>query len=234
MPSTPPDGAGSRSDALFAAQGAPRAAEGRRRGWTRRRVVAAIAAAVVLIVGGIVTALQLLSSNGSTTSQSAQGDGSYTTTAPWRLRVDGTRYRDGCTVTLTELSSGTTSQPATKLYGIIKVQVHQTGSFRWQANDRQCLITPLAGSGSAVLPFTQAADGDTDAFPASARGVDAQVKDYRGNSRCELSLFDASNGQELDQAPAPPGADIVTLSANGRSTVYLHNDLCVVRVSAHP
>ncbi|MDQ6946593.1 MAG: hypothetical protein M3256_10065 [Actinomycetota bacterium] len=112
--------------------------------------------------------------------------------------------------------------------------MHQTGSFRWQFSDPQCLITPLAGSGDAALPFTEEADGDTDAFKVPAGGVSAQVKDYNGNGACTLRLFDAATGQELDFATARPGADTVILTSSGRSTVYLGGSYCVIRVSAQP
>jgi hypothetical protein len=187
----------------------------------------------IVLTGGIVAAVLLRSSTGST-GQSSLGDVSYTATAPWRLRVDGTRYGGGCAVTLTDLSSGTASEVASNVYGVAKIQIQQTGSFRWQTNDRQCLITPLVGSGDAALPFVQEAGGDTDAFQAPARGVGVQAKDFHGNPRCVLRLFDGVNGQELDLATATPGADTVTLEAHGRSTVYVYVDYCVVRVFAQP
>ena len=121
------------------------------------------------------------------------------------------------------------SPAASDVYGITNIQIHQTGSFRWQVNDRQCLVTPLAGSGDAPLPFTQEQDGDTNAFSAPPRGVTAQVKDFRGNPRCVLRLFDAANGQQLDLATATPGSDTVTLDPNGRSTLYLNVNHCVVQ-----
>jgi hypothetical protein len=236
FPAGPPSSepAGSGSNAPFAVTAAPQAAGGRRRSWTRRRALTVIAAAVVLIIGGIVAAVLLLRSSNASTGPSTQGDGSYTATAPWRLRVDGTKYGNGCAVYLTDEGSGTVAQVASNVYGITKVQIHQVGSFRWQSSDRQCLVTPLAGSGAATLPFTQEDDGDTDAFTAPARGVSAQVKDYHGNGRCVLRLFDAADGQELDLATATPSADTVTLDPNGRPTVYLYDDQCVVRVSAQP
>jgi hypothetical protein len=137
-------------------------------------------------------------------------------------------------VTLTAGDSGTPTQVVDRVYGITRVQISQTGSFRWQSTDRRCLITPLAGTGSAKLPFTQSDDGDTDAFAAPATGVTVQVKDYKGGSQCVFRLFDAANGQELDTATATPGTDTVTLNPEGRSKVYLYDDTCVVRVSAHP
>jgi hypothetical protein len=137
-------------------------------------------------------------------------------------------------VTLTAADSGTPTQVHDDVYGIKRVQISQTGSFRWQSTDRRCLITPLAGTGNAVLPFTHEDDGDTDAFAAPATGVTAQVKDYHGGSKCVFRLFDAANGQVLDIATATPGTDTVTLNPYGRPKVYLFDDNCVVRVSAHP
>jgi TIR domain-containing protein len=199
--------------------------------WPRRRILLAVAAG--LLVAGVGAAVLLLPSGGSG-APSSPGGGSYTAAAPWRLRIDGTAYGHGCTVTLTAGDSGTPTQVADGVYDIKRLQISQAGSFRWQSTDRRCLITPLAGTGSAVLPFTQEDDGDTDAFAAPATGVTAQVRDYKGGSNCLLRLFDAANGQELDIAKATPGTDTVTLNPNGRPKVYLFDDNCVVRVSAHP
>jgi hypothetical protein len=85
-----------------------------------------------------------------------------------------------------------------------------------------------------VLPFFHEDDGDTDAFAAPATGVTVQVRDYKGGSKCVFRLFDAVNGQELDIATATPGTDTVTLNPEGRRKVYLFDDDCAVRVSAHP
>jgi hypothetical protein len=213
-------------------RGEPAVPPGHGRWWPRRRVLIA-AAAGLLVSAGVGAALLLLPSGGSG-GQSSPSEGSYTAAKPWRLRIDGTAYGLGCTVTLTAGDSGTPTQVADRVYGITRVQISQTGSFRWQSTDRRCLITPLAGTGSAVLPFTQSDDGDTDAFAAPATGVTVQVKDYKGGSSCSFRLFDAVNGQELAFAEATPGTDTVTLNPEGRSKVYLYDDNCVVRVSAHP
>jgi len=213
-------------------RGEPAVPPGHGRWWPRRRVLIA-AAAGLLVSAGVGAALLLLPSGGSG-GQSSPSEGSYTAAKPWRLRIDGTDYGNGCTVTLTAGDSGTPIQVAEDVYGITRVQISQTGSFRWQSTDRRCLITPLAGTGSAVLPFTHEEDGDTDAFAAPATGVTVQVKDYKGGSRCVFRLFDAANGQALDIATATPGTDTVTLNPEGRSKVYLYDDSCVVRVSAHP
>lgn len=213
-------------------RGEPAVPPGHGRWWPRRRVLIA-AAAGLLVSAGVGAALLLLPSGGSG-GQSSPSEGSYTAAKPWRLRIDGTDYGNGCTVTLTAGDSGTPIQVAEDVYGITRVQISQTGSFRWQSTDRRCLITPLAGTGSAVLPFTHEEDGDTDAFAAPATGVTVQVKDYKGGSRCVFRLFDAANGQALDIDEATPGTDTVTLNPEGRSKVYLYDDSCVVRVSAHP
>jgi TIR domain len=225
-------------------RGEPAVPPGHGRWWPRRWGLIA-AAAGLLVAGGVSAALLLLPSGGSGTqsppsegsyTQSPPSEGSYTAAAPWRLRMDGTASGVGCTVTLTAGDSGTPTQVADRVYGVKRVQISQTGSFRWQSTDRRCLITPLAGTGNAVLPFTQSDDGDTDAFAAPATGVTVQVKDYKGRStqQCSFRLFDAANGQELAFATATPGTDTVTLNPEGRSKVYLSDDNCVVRVSAHP
>jgi hypothetical protein len=213
-------------------RGEPAVPPGHGRWWPRRRVLIA-AAAGLLVSAGVGAALLLLPSGGSG-GQSSPSEGSYTAAKPWRLRIDGTDYGNGCTVTLTAGDSGTPIQVAEDVYGITRVQISQTGSFRWQSTDRRCLITPLADTGSAVLPFTHEEDGDTDAFAAPATGVTVQVKDYKGGSKCVFRLFDAANGHALDIATATPGTDTVTLNPEGRSKVYLYDDSCVVRVSAHP
>ncbi len=221
----------------------PAVPPGHGRWWPRRRGLIA-AAAGLLVAGGVGAALLLLpsggsggqSSSGGSGGQSSPSEGSYTAAAPWRLRIDGTAYGYGlgCTVTLTAEDSGTPTQVAYREYGIKRVQISQTGSFRWRSTAPQCLITPLAGTGSAVLPFTKEDDGDTDAFAAPATGVTVQARDYKGGSKCVFRLFDAVNGQELDTATATPGTDSVTLDPLGRPKVYLFDDKCVVRVSTHP
>jgi hypothetical protein len=222
-----------KTDASVApADATRRATAGVRSGWPRRRVMIAAATGLV-VAGGAAAAVLLLQSGGPGAANSSPGEGSYTATAPWRLRIDGTVYGNGCTVTVTAVDSGTSAQVADNVYGIKRVQIAHTGAFRWRSTDRQCLITPLPGNGTAVLPFTQEDDGDTDAFTAPAKGVTAQITDYKGGTTCQLRLFDAANGQELDTAKAMPGTDRVTLNPNGRTKVYLYDDNCVVRVSAH-
>ena len=67
-------------------------------GWTRRRI--AIIAAIVagVIAAGVAAALLLFPSSNSGGGPATTGSGSYTVTAPWRLRIDGTAYGSGCSI----------------------------------------------------------------------------------------------------------------------------------------
>jgi hypothetical protein len=210
----------------------PEPAPARRR-WTRRRNL--IAVAVGTVVAAAIVAVLLLRSTGDSAHPGTPGSGSYTAAAPWRIRVDGTGYGHGCLLTLTDTKSGETvplALPEGGLFSVGQYQVPSSGSFRWTTSDRSCLVTPFAGVGTAVLPFTQEQHGDTNAFPAPPRGVDVRVKN--NTSECNLALFDATNGQELDIAKWSPGTDAVTLNPNDRRSVYLFDDNCVIAVSAHP
>jgi caspase domain-containing protein len=200
--------------------------------WTRRRIAIIAAVAAGVIAAGVVATLLLLPSSDSKHS-ATPGSGSYTANAPWRIRIDGTAYGSGCSIDLKDTTSGNTIPLPGNEYNVAQYQINQTGSFQWQTTDRQCLITPFAGSGAAVLPFTQEQNGDTNAFTASARGVVVQVKDPKGGQNCTLRLFDPTNGQELDVAKWSTGMGAVTLNPNGRTSVYIFDDNCVIGVSAH-
>ena len=93
----------------------------------------------------------------------------------------------------------------------------------------------LDGPGNAKLPLTWLQGGDTDAFATPAR-VTVTVTDYRGSPTCEITLKDPANGQPIDSKTATPGQhnDTVTLDAGGRSTAYLSDLTCYVRVSGGP
>jgi hypothetical protein len=205
--------------------------------WRRRRTLIAAGGAVALVAGAVVAAV-LLSSSGSPDSSGNQsgrsipGHGSYTAAGPWRLRVDGTNYGNGCVVTLTHAGSGDQVPIPGPIYGVVNYQVAGSGSYQWQANDSRCLLTPLSGSGTATLPFLHDESGDTDAFAAPAGGVTVTVTDPRGSSNCELRLYDPTNGQELDLKNWSVGQGPVTLNPNGRPRAYVFDDSCVIRVSA--
>jgi hypothetical protein len=199
--------------------------------WRRRRIVVIAAVAAGVIAAGVAATLLLVPSSESKHS-ATPGSGSYTASAPWRLRIDGTVYGYGCSITLKDTTSGETIPVPGDLYHVAQYQIHQTGSFQWQTTDRQCLITPFAGSGGAVVPFTWEQDGHTDAFTAPARGVVVEVKDNRGGN-CTLRLFDATHGEEVDVVSWTTGMGPVTLDPKGRTSVYIFDDYCVIAVSAH-
>ena len=205
----------------------------RPRSWTRRRIALIAAVAAGVIAAGVAAALLLLPSSNSGGGPATTGSGSYSATAPWRIRIDGTAYGSGCSITLKNTASGETIPVPGNEYSVAAYQINQTGSFQWQSSDRQCLITPFAGSGTAVLPFTWEQDGHTDAFTAPARGVVVEVKDPKGGGNCTLRLFDATNGQELDVKKWSTGMGPVTLNPNGRTHVYIFGDNCVIGVSVH-
>jgi hypothetical protein len=197
--------------------------------WPRRRLLALALAAAVVVIAGAAGAVVLLRPDDARDGSTA-ASGTYNATGPWRLRVDGTGYGQGCTVSLTNTTSGTDVPLPRDLYGVARFQVAGSGSFRWQSNDAQCLVTPLAGSGTATLPMLQELDGDTDAIEAPGK-LAVQIVDNKG-SNCTLRLFDATNGQALDIVKWEAGDGDVTLDPLDRQTVYISDDNCIIRVSA--
>jgi hypothetical protein len=183
---------------------------------------------VVLLVGaGAAAAFHW----GGVAASSTPGGGTYTASAPWRLRIDGFGYGKGCTVTLTNLTSGDDVPVPGQLYTVARFQVASTGSFRWRSNDNRCLVTPLAGTGSAALPLIQEDNGDTDAIKAPSGKLAVHIVDNHGGN-CTLRLFDTANGQELDIARWESGDGDVPLDPNSRPSVYVDDDNCVIRVTA--
>ncbi len=201
---------------------------GLRAWWTRRRVLAAVLAVVVLAGGAAAAALLI---PGSVGSHSTAGTGAYTATAPWRLRVDGTAYGNGCTVTLTNETTGEPFTLPGELYSVARFQVPSAGTFRGQANDSRCLVTPFAGSGTARLPLLQEANGDTDAITTPGK-LAIHIEDNRGGN-CRIQHSDAANGQALDLKQWEQGdtQDFI-LDPSGRTSVYVSDDNCAIRVSA--
>ena len=221
-------------DRLIASlRGGPSSAGPRHRG----RLIALVTAAAVLVaVGG--TVAFVLHGGGSAPTSSAGGN-TFSADSPWRLLIEDKIQNsdNGCTITLTDVDSGAaTLLPvaswADSLYGNKTLQIHQAGSFRWQANDPGCLVTPLAGSGTTTLPFIADQMGDSDAFVAPPL-VAVQVKDYHSNPNCQFKLYDAADGQALDLATANAGTDTVILHTAGRQKVYVGYEYsCAYQVSA--
>ena len=109
--------------------------------------------------------------------------------------------------------------------------MHETGSFSWEANDPGCLVGQHPGSGKAVLPFAQDGGGDTDAFETRGK-IAVEVKDFHGNSGCDLELRDATDGRQLDFGTVPKSGSRLLLDPSGRNQVYLRNPYCGIRVSS--
>jgi hypothetical protein len=202
--------------------------------WTRRRTVIAALAGAVVVAGAVVATVMLSSGGGSgggSGGHASPGHGSYTASGPWRIRIDGTAYGSGCTVTLRDASGTQFDLPGSNIYEIARYQVPQAGAFTWTTTDRSCLVTPLPGMGKATLPFTQEENGHTDVFAAPPNGVSVHIVDNK-DSNCTLRLFNA-NGQELDYVPWERGDGDLTLETLGAASVYVFDDNCVIRLSAH-
>ena len=183
---------------------------------------------VVAAVGAGAAALLL---SGAVGDRSTPGGGTYTATAPWRLRIDGTECGRGCTVTLTNEASGEPFTLPGNLYSVARFQVPRTGTFRWRSNDNRCLVTPFAGTGTATLPLLQEANGDTDAIKAPPGKLAVHVENNQGGN-CTVRLSDAANGQALDVVPWEPGDGDFTLDPADRASVYVSDDNCIIRISA--
>ncbi|MBC6463070.1 hypothetical protein [Actinomadura sp. HBU206391] len=110
--------------------------------------------------------------------------------------------------------------------------MHDTGNFRWDANDSNCLVIQRPGHGKAVLPFVQEyGTGDTDAFHATGR-ASVSVLDFNGSGPCDLVLSDAADGRPVDFGTVRQNGGPLLLDPNDRSQVYLTDLECSVRVSA--
>jgi caspase domain-containing protein len=220
------------------AAGPGSAPDGPRPGRARRNVLLGAAAAVVVITGGVIATL-VLTLGGSGASPQAggsfdNGSRTFTATAPWRLKIDATGFGNGCSLTYIDTHSGNQHHLADGLYGISTFQISETGTFRWQVNDPQCIVVPLGGTGTVQLPFTinQSDTGDSEAFTAPA-SVALRVTEWYGDSSCKFGLFDPATGDLLDFATATRGAkETVTLNPGGHKQAYLGLNSCGVQVSA--
>ena len=236
QPKGPPAGGPPPPSPTVAGNGTARAADGLRPARTRRKVL--IAAAAVAVAGGIIAAVVLLS-GGSGGSSHASGNfhaSGHLVTAggPWRLKIfddiDPAKDNYGCIMSLTDTHSGAKIPLPVGQYGTSILQIHQTGSFRWQVNDPAgCTVTPLAGSGTAkpTFRFDQVGNGDSNAFTAPRR-VAVQLTGQR-NRECKIVLYDPANGQKLDHAEPVKGT--VTLNLRGSPTAYLQFHFCHAWIS---
>jgi hypothetical protein len=187
----------------------------------------ALGASVVAIVVLVRVLLDMLSPGGD-----SPATGTITAQSPWRLVIGDKIDRDdnGCDVTVK--NTGTGQQTEVKdIYRTRAYQMQDSGSFRWQANDRRCLVIQRPGAGKAVLPFTQDRGGDTDAFQTQGK-VAVEVTDFHGNPTCDLELRDATDGHRLDFGTVPKDGNPLFLDPNARTKVYLNNPNCSIRLSA--
>ena len=225
-------------DLAAAGAGAAGGVGGPQRGNARRKVLFAAAVAAVAIAGGVIAAVVLLpggsSQNPGTSGHSYTSPTPYTASAPWRLKLSGEGYGDGCSLTLIDTKSGAQTHLGEGIYETSTFQISNTGTFRWRVNDSRCNVVALPGTGTENLPFAvdQSDPGDTGVFTAPAK-VAVHVKDWHGDSSCDFKLYDPATGTELDFATATRGQNSdVTLDTSGRKTVYLHLVSCGVAVSA--
>jgi hypothetical protein len=210
-------------------------------GRTRRNVLIAAAAVAVAMTGGIIATLVLAAGGSGGSGGSPQaGGGSYTSprtftaTAPWRLKIDGSGYGNGCSLWYIDTHSGNQHFLGNNLYATSTFQISATGTFRWRVNDQRCIVVPLRGTGTAHLPFfiPQYDAGDSDVFTAPAR-VAVHVRDWYGNQSCGFGLKDPVSGDLVDFATATRGQkETVTLDPGGRKQAYLVLNGCAAEVSA--
>ncbi|MFB9239945.1 caspase domain-containing protein [Plantactinospora siamensis] len=208
----------------------PPASRGARR---RNRWLLAAGAVAVLAAAATTTAL-VLGNRGDTGSPAQTFSGTqFTATSPWRLVItDAAQGVDhGCDVTVTGAGRSTPVAAPTQIYSSLTVQVRESGTFGWTANDSDCIVRGQPGAGSVALPFVQTTHGDTDAFTVHGP-ITVQVLNSYGNHTCELVLHDAGNGRPLAVASAAEGGAPATLDPAGPSQAFLHNDNCDVRIAA--
>jgi hypothetical protein len=203
-------------------------------GRLRRRWMLVLGAGVVATVVLVGVLANMLRSRGNDSPQGSgsPGSGNFTAESPWRLVIrDNIESNDnGCDVTVKNTDTGE-QREFMDIYRTLAYQVQETGSFSWEANDPGCLVVQRPGAGKAVLPFAQDGGGDTDAFETPGK-VAVEVKDFHGNSGCELVLRDAADGGQLDFGTVPKGGGRLLLDPSGRTQVYLSNWYCGVRVSS--
>ncbi len=200
-------------------------------------VALAIAAAVLV---GIKIAPDGSSSGGGTSTDAVRGAGtvtdSFTTRAPWRLKIDDSTEDDGggdvgCNVTLTN-AANTYQRTWKNFYGASTYQMHDSGKFTYRADDPGCLVVHEDGDGFVSLPFESVAtDGDTPAFQ-SPGFVSVRVDQWNGSSTCKLTLRTVAEGKAIAVDDAVDGKGPVRLGTNGPARVYVDSPTCDVHVQA--
>jgi hypothetical protein len=192
-----------------------------------------VSGAVVVLAAAATTAL-VLANRGDTGSPAESFSGTqFTATSPWRLVItDAAQGVDhGCDVTVTGAGQSVPVAAPTGIYSSFSVQVRQSGTFGWTANDSGCIVRGQAGAGSMAMPFVQTTHGDTDAFAVHGP-VTVQVLNFNGNHTCDFVLHDAGDGRPVAVASAAEGGAPATMDPAGATQAFLHNDYCDVRIAA--
>ncbi|RZU72840.1 caspase domain-containing protein [Micromonospora kangleipakensis] len=199
----------------------------------RRRPIFLVAAAILLAAAAAAAALLILDRSDHPRVTDTRQQDRFSATAPWRLIIRDTisDMDNGCDVTVINIDGGEPVVKVTDVYVGGSFQVHETGQFRWEANDPECLVFQRSGPGKAELPFVPEYRGETDAFDTTGP-VSVQVTNFNGNSGCDIALYDATNGRKLDSREARQGGGPVSLDPGGRSSVYVSNRYCEIRISA--
>lgn len=203
---------------------AKRQSAAQRGGHRRRLVYAAVAVAALVGAAALAAVLQ----NRNSPSDEGPQANQFTAASPWRLAIDNNIVgtNNGCAVTVTNTHTNVPlPMDMASIYGRKTFQVHETGNFRWEANNSGCLVTHQPGSGAVPLPFAQSCCGDTDAFAASGK-VAVQVNNFGGNRVCKFWLRNAVDGQELDSGSVRQGDGPLLLDPKGRTQVYIENSIC--------
>jgi hypothetical protein len=208
----------------------------------RRTVLLGIGAALAL--GAAVLAGVLIGGNGDGSGSTSDGgtstDGAvsdtFTAKAPWRLRIEDTTGDAGgddvgCDVTLTNGDAGF-RRTWPNFYGTGTFQMQESGTFHYEASDRDCLVVHQNGDGGLSLPFAwDQAGSDTGAFQSPGL-VSVSVKEWNGSSTCKLKLASATDGKLVTFEDAIDGKGPVQLDTNGPARVYVEAPTCSISVAA--
>ena len=201
---------------------------------------AGVAAAAVLVTVLVVQGWDDPGSAGDDGGNQTAGDGlsgTFTQQSPWRLRI-----RDaisevsggddvGCAVMLTNDDTGNVRN-WDDFYGTESFQMRESGTFRYQVNDRGCQLLPQPGDGGvSELPFTWSAFiGDSPVFE-SPGAVRVEIENRHGTPTCDLWLMSDSDGRALDIREVAENQASVQLESNGPGRVYIAAPTCSIQVS---
>ena len=195
----------------------------------RWRGYAALSAAVVIAAIAGVAAYTVF----FPASQFSFTNGVVDSTGPWRMYLfSNITSAKGCTVTLTDLDSGTTSTvPRAPAYDESMWQMQVTGRFRLEPTQTGCNVNAENGAGDATLPL-KVIRGDSESFNPSG-DFSVQVDEFGGqypSESCQIVLRDGETGTIVDTTPVTPQHSTQPMHSGNRSSLYLSNVPCPVTV----